>query len=162
MDLGGTSDPYVKLFLLPDKMQKYQTRVEKKSLNPVFNESFIFKVKIIVLIANTEWMLAKPQDKFLSLVVSQRNLVHIKITVLVPLILRYHSIELFTDKVYLLTLASTKVSNIWLKISASHQVICFTKIYLLIPHLFLLIGYFLFFSEFLLKLEKIWVYFWSL
>ncbi|VDO20735.1 unnamed protein product [Brugia timori] len=43
MDLGGTSDPYVKLFLLPDKKKKYQTRVQKKSLNPVFNENFMFK-----------------------------------------------------------------------------------------------------------------------
>lgn len=44
MDLGGTSDPYVKLFLLPDKKKKFQTKVQRKSLNPVFNESFTFKV----------------------------------------------------------------------------------------------------------------------
>lgn len=44
MDLGGTSDPYVKLFLLPDKKKKFQTKVQRKSLNPVFNESFVFKV----------------------------------------------------------------------------------------------------------------------
>ncbi|GMR58415.1 hypothetical protein PMAYCL1PPCAC_28610, partial [Pristionchus mayeri] len=44
MDLGGTSDPYVKLFLLPDKKKKFQTKVQRKSLNPVFNESFTFKI----------------------------------------------------------------------------------------------------------------------
>ncbi|VDK64277.1 unnamed protein product [Anisakis simplex] len=44
MDLGGTSDPYVKVFLLPDKKKKFQTKVQRKSLNPVFNESFVFKV----------------------------------------------------------------------------------------------------------------------
>lgn len=45
MDLGGTSDPYVKLFLLPDKKKKFQTKVQRKSLNPVFNENFTFKVR---------------------------------------------------------------------------------------------------------------------
>uniref|UniRef100_A0A9J2PZP8 C2 domain-containing protein n=1 Tax=Ascaris lumbricoides TaxID=6252 RepID=A0A9J2PZP8_ASCLU len=44
MDLGGTSDPYVKLFLLPDKKKKFQTKVQRKSLNPIFNENFVFKV----------------------------------------------------------------------------------------------------------------------
>jgi len=44
MDLGGTSDPYVKVYLLPDKKKKFQTKVQRKSLNPVFNETFTFKV----------------------------------------------------------------------------------------------------------------------
>ncbi|VDD93877.1 unnamed protein product [Enterobius vermicularis] len=44
MDLGGTSDPYVKLYLLPEKKKKFQTKVQRKSLNPVFNETFTFKV----------------------------------------------------------------------------------------------------------------------
>ncbi|GCC37435.1 hypothetical protein chiPu_0015939 [Chiloscyllium punctatum] len=43
LDMGGTSDPYVKVFLLPDKKKKYETKVHRKTLNPVFNESFIFK-----------------------------------------------------------------------------------------------------------------------
>ncbi|KAM4588835.1 synaptotagmin-2-like isoform 3-T4 [Odontesthes bonariensis] len=43
MDSGGTSDPYVKVFLLPDKKKKYDTKVHKKTLNPVFNETFVFK-----------------------------------------------------------------------------------------------------------------------
>lgn len=44
MDSGGTSDPYVKVYVLPDKKKKFDTKVQKKNLNPVFNESFVFKV----------------------------------------------------------------------------------------------------------------------
>lgn len=42
-DLCGTSDPYVKVYLLPDR-KKFQTRVHRKMLNPIFNESFQFPV----------------------------------------------------------------------------------------------------------------------
>lgn len=42
--MGGTSDPYVKVFLLPDKKKKYETKVHRKTLNPAFNETFTFKV----------------------------------------------------------------------------------------------------------------------
>lgn len=45
LDMGGTSDPYVKVFLLPDKKKKYETKVQKKTLNPAFNETFTFKVR---------------------------------------------------------------------------------------------------------------------
>ncbi|KAM7007061.1 synaptotagmin-2-like isoform 2-T8 [Tautogolabrus adspersus] len=44
MDSGGTSDPYVKVQLLPEKKKKFDTKVHKKTLNPVFNETFVFKV----------------------------------------------------------------------------------------------------------------------
>lgn len=44
MDMGGTSDPYVKVYLLPDKKKKFETKVHRKTLNPVFNEQFTFKV----------------------------------------------------------------------------------------------------------------------
>ncbi|RWS04030.1 synaptotagmin 1:-like isoform H, partial [Dinothrombium tinctorium] len=43
MDSGGTSDPYVKVYLLPDKKKKFETKVHRKTLNPVFNETFVFK-----------------------------------------------------------------------------------------------------------------------
>uniref|UniRef100_A0A8C7P919 C2 domain-containing protein n=1 Tax=Oncorhynchus mykiss TaxID=8022 RepID=A0A8C7P919_ONCMY len=56
MDMGGTSDPYVKVYLLPDKKKKHETKVQRKNLCPVFNETFIFKIpytelggKILVL-----------------------------------------------------------------------------------------------------------------
>lgn len=44
MDMGGTSDPYVKVYLLPDKKKKFETKVHRKTLNPTFNEQFTFKV----------------------------------------------------------------------------------------------------------------------
>ncbi len=44
MDMGGTSDPYVKVYLLPDKKKKFETKVHRKTLNPVFNVQFTFKV----------------------------------------------------------------------------------------------------------------------
>lgn len=45
MDMGGTSDPYVKVYLLPDKKKKFETKVHRKTLNPTFNEQFTFKVQ---------------------------------------------------------------------------------------------------------------------
>ncbi|XP_031417151.1 synaptotagmin Vb [Clupea harengus] len=44
MDIGGTSDPYVKVYLLPDKKKKFETKVQRKNLSPVFNETFTFKI----------------------------------------------------------------------------------------------------------------------
>ncbi|KAF7647518.1 hypothetical protein LDENG_00171180 [Lucifuga dentata] len=44
MDMGGTSDPYVKVYMLPDKKKKYETKIQCKNLCPVFNETFIFKI----------------------------------------------------------------------------------------------------------------------
>ncbi|KPJ11129.1 Synaptotagmin 1 [Papilio machaon] len=46
LDMGGTSDPYVKVYLLPDKKKKFETKVHRKTLNPVFNETFVFKIGI--------------------------------------------------------------------------------------------------------------------
>jgi synaptotagmin-1 len=46
MDMGGTSDPYVKVYLLPDKKKKFETKVHRKTLNPVFNETFVFQVRL--------------------------------------------------------------------------------------------------------------------
>lgn len=48
LDMGGTSDPYVKVYLLPDKKKKFETKVHRKTLNPVFNETFQFKVHIFI------------------------------------------------------------------------------------------------------------------
>lgn len=44
-DLLGTSDPYVKIYLLPDRQTKHQTKVHRKTLNPVFDEVFLFPVE---------------------------------------------------------------------------------------------------------------------
>lgn len=42
-DLSGTSDPFVKILLLPDKKHKLETRVKRRNLNPVWNELFTFE-----------------------------------------------------------------------------------------------------------------------
>ncbi|KAK3098291.1 hypothetical protein FSP39_018019 [Pinctada imbricata] len=42
-DFTGTSDPYVKIMLLPDKKHKLVTKVKKKNLNPRWNECFLFE-----------------------------------------------------------------------------------------------------------------------
>ena len=47
MDIGGLSDPYVKLYLLPERKRKYETKVHRKTLNPIFNESFKFEVSAV-------------------------------------------------------------------------------------------------------------------
>ncbi|XP_019898204.2 synaptotagmin-10 isoform X2 [Esox lucius] len=44
-DFTGTSDPYVKIYLLPDRKKKFQTRVHRKTLNPTFDEAFCFPVE---------------------------------------------------------------------------------------------------------------------
>ncbi|KAL1414167.1 hypothetical protein MTO96_007649 [Rhipicephalus appendiculatus] len=59
LDMSGTSDPYVKVYLLPDKKKKYETKVHRKTLNPVFNETFNFKVPYAEITTKTltieEW-----------------------------------------------------------------------------------------------------------
>jgi len=39
----GLTDPFVKIYLLPDKKPKYETKVHRKNLNPKFDQVFIFK-----------------------------------------------------------------------------------------------------------------------
>lgn len=42
-DASGTSDPYVRVCLLPDKKNKLETKVKHKTLNPRWNETFHFE-----------------------------------------------------------------------------------------------------------------------
>merc|ERR1739846_139996 len=39
----GATDPFVKLYLLPDKKPKYESKVHRKNCNPKFDQTFIFK-----------------------------------------------------------------------------------------------------------------------
>ncbi|KAJ0015905.1 hypothetical protein NQD34_014195 [Periophthalmus magnuspinnatus] len=64
MDMGGTSDPYVKVFLLPDKKKKYETKVQRKNLCPVFNETFIFKIPYAELGGKTLILQVYDFDRF--------------------------------------------------------------------------------------------------
>ncbi|CAH8643183.1 unnamed protein product [Dicrocoelium dendriticum] len=64
MDMCGTSDPYVKLYLLPDKKRKFETKVHRKNLNPVFNETFVFKVPYAEVAAKTLVLMVYDFDRF--------------------------------------------------------------------------------------------------
>jgi len=46
MDVSGTSDPFVKVCVMPGKKFKAQTKIAKKTLNPKFNETFKFAVRM--------------------------------------------------------------------------------------------------------------------
>ncbi|NXJ27005.1 SYT3 protein, partial [Dicrurus megarhynchus] len=43
-DPNGFSDPYVKIYLLPDRKKKFQTKVLRRTLNPEWDETFSFGV----------------------------------------------------------------------------------------------------------------------
>ncbi|XP_069800979.1 synaptotagmin-2-like isoform X2 [Dendropsophus ebraccatus] len=64
LDMGGTSDPYVKVFFLPDKKKKYETKVHRKTLNPIFNETFTFKIPYQELGGKTLCMSIYDFDRF--------------------------------------------------------------------------------------------------
>lgn len=47
-DFSGTSDPYVKILLLPDKKSKLTTNIKRRNLNPRWNEVFAFEGELII------------------------------------------------------------------------------------------------------------------
>lgn len=65
MDLNGYSDPYVRVYLMPDCKRKYEkTRVHKKTLNPIFNETFTFQVSYGELMSKTLVLAVYDFDRF--------------------------------------------------------------------------------------------------
>lgn len=63
-DFSGTSDPYIKIYLLPDRKHKFQTKVHRKNLNPVFNEIFCFNVDLDELSTRTLQFAVYDFDRF--------------------------------------------------------------------------------------------------
>ncbi|XP_070156232.1 synaptotagmin-1-like isoform X2 [Polyergus mexicanus] len=43
-ELSGIADPYAKIRLLPDRNNVWQTTIHRRTLNPVFDEDFVFEV----------------------------------------------------------------------------------------------------------------------
>ena len=50
LTLGGKSDTFVRVFLIPGTHKELKTRVVKGDLNPVFNDEFSFEVSSIFLL----------------------------------------------------------------------------------------------------------------
>lgn len=64
MDLCGSSDPYVKVMLMPDDRTCMKTRIHKRTLNPTFNETFHFKAPYADLNYKTLVMSVNDYDRF--------------------------------------------------------------------------------------------------
>nr|6CXW_A Chain A, Synaptotagmin 1 C2A beta4 chimera [Rattus norvegicus] len=66
LDMGGTSDPYVKIHLMQNgkRLKKKKTTIKKNTLNPVFNEQFTFKVPYSELGGKTLVMAVYDFDRF--------------------------------------------------------------------------------------------------
>ena len=63
-DFSGTSDPYVKVYLLPDRKNKHQTKVHRKTLNPIFDEQFMFPLAYTELHSRTLQFSVYDFDRF--------------------------------------------------------------------------------------------------
>ncbi|ESN98313.1 synaptotagmin 1c [Helobdella robusta] len=66
MDVCGTSDPYVKVYILPDKKKKFETKVHRKTLSPSFNETFLHKITYVELASKTLVFAVYDFDRFLK------------------------------------------------------------------------------------------------
>ncbi|CAM9955665.1 synaptotagmin-5 isoform X1 [Odocoileus virginianus] len=64
LDIGGSSDPYVRVYLLPDKRRRHETRVHRQTLNPHFGETFAFKVPYVELGGRVLVMAVYDFDRF--------------------------------------------------------------------------------------------------
>ncbi|XP_035011719.2 synaptotagmin VIII isoform X1 [Hippoglossus stenolepis] len=56
MDVGGSSDPYIKVYICPDKSITCETKVFRNTLNPIFNEQFSFQISKSSLLKSTAVM----------------------------------------------------------------------------------------------------------
>lgn len=58
MDVTGLADPYVKIYLLYNgqRIAKKKTHVKKRTLSPVFNESFAFDIPTTEVCRFSQWL----------------------------------------------------------------------------------------------------------
>ncbi|XP_020787820.1 synaptotagmin VIII [Boleophthalmus pectinirostris] len=70
MDLGGSSDPYVRVYTCPDKNKICETKMLKNTLKPVFNEQFTFQITKTSLMKSTVVMQVYDFNRF-----SKHNLI---------------------------------------------------------------------------------------
>nr|XP_045620929.1 synaptotagmin-10-like isoform X1 [Procambarus clarkii]XP_045620930.1 synaptotagmin-10-like isoform X2 [Procambarus clarkii] len=63
-DVSGSSDPYVKVYLLPDRKKKFCTKVHRRNLNPEFNETFVFSAQMAELRERTLQFSVYDFDRF--------------------------------------------------------------------------------------------------
>ncbi|CAD6187928.1 unnamed protein product [Caenorhabditis auriculariae] len=63
MDRNGMSDPYVKLFIYPERKQKYETKIIRNTLNPTFNETFLFAIPFNELQSKTLMLVVYDYDR---------------------------------------------------------------------------------------------------
>ncbi|KAF0041031.1 hypothetical protein F2P81_006929 [Scophthalmus maximus] len=80
MDIGGTSDPYVKVWLMhkDKRVEKKKTVTMKRCLNPIFNESFPFDVPAHVLRETTIIITVMDKDRLSRNDVIGKNLAYSK------------------------------------------------------------------------------------
>lgn len=64
MDLNGLSDPYVNVYMLNNKnFQTFRTKIHKRTLNPVFNETFSYQISYVELAKQTLILSVYDYDK---------------------------------------------------------------------------------------------------
>lgn len=63
-DFSGTSDPYCKVCVLPDRRNQLKSKVHRKTTNPVFDEEFIFELDPDMLQTMTLELLIFDYDQF--------------------------------------------------------------------------------------------------
>ena len=63
-DFSGTSDPYCRICLLPNRKTQLQTRTHRKTVCPEFNEEFMFAVLPADLPSRTVEILIYDYDQF--------------------------------------------------------------------------------------------------